>query len=356
MSGGGDTQAAAEEAAAPAPPPGRALTRQQKAAIIIGVLGPEEAGPLLEQLDEQALRGFAEAMAELTRVGPDAVEATIREFLAELETAGAAIHGGLETARAVLERHLDEKSVNRILDQADSPTLQNVWRKLARVNEEALAEFLTREHPQTTAVILSKLPSDFAARVLDRIDPARARDIVMGITRAQSLDNKVVEAIGASVSRDFLSAHGADRVARDPAERVGAIMNFTSPALRNRVIDEIAEGQPDFAEEIKRKMFTFEDIPARIGSRDAPAVVRSVEPDLLLRALAGAEGAASEAAEFLLSNISSRVAAQIRSDIEEMGEITRKDAEAAQNEVILAIRKLAERGEVSLRSGEEEDR
>jgi len=342
---------AAEAQAEPGP---RALSRRQKAAIVIGVLGAEAAGPLLEQLDEASLRGFAEAMAHLKRVGPEEVEATIVEFLAELDLAETSIRGGLDTARSVLERHLDESSVSRLLDEADSPSLQNVWKKLARVNEDALAEFLSREHPQTTAVVLSKLPSEFSARILNRFEPDRARDMVLGITRAQSLDSRIIEAIGASVSRDFLAAHGADGLRRDPAERVGAIMNFTAAEIRNHVLGEIGKSQPEFAEEIKRRMFTFEDIPARVQPRDAAVIVRAMEPDRLIQALAGAEQIAPETAEFLLANISSRVAQQIRDDVSDAGKVRRKEAEAAQNEVILLIRALVERGEISLVADEEE--
>jgi flagellar motor switch protein FliG len=346
--GAGGPERAAQGAAA------EGLTRRHKAAIVIGVLGPDAAGPILEQLEEAELRGFAEAMAQLDRVEPEAVEATIAEFLSELETAELTLRGGLETARGVLQRHLDENAVVRLLDEADSPSLHNVWKKLARVNDEALAEFLKREHPQTAAVVLSKLPSDFAAQILSRFEPERARDIVLGITRAQTLDAKVIEAIGDSVSRDFLAAHGTDGLRRDPAERVGAIMNFTATAVRNHVLDQIAETQPDFAEEIKRKMFTFEDIPERLDPRAAPAVVRAAEPDTLLNALAGAEQTAPEARDFLLDNISGRVAQQIRDDLSEIEKVRRKDADAAQNEIILLIRDLVERGEITLVSAEDD--
>ncbi len=337
----------------PPPAPGR-LTRQQKAAIILGVLGPERAGPLLERLDEQALRGFAEGMAQLRRIEPEVVTAVIREFLTELSRSETAVRGGLKVARAMLERHLDEGELLRILDDVDVPSVHNVWRKLGRVNEDALAEFLKREHPQTAAVVLSKLSAELAARILSRFDPDRARDVVLGITKTQSLDNKVIETIGASVSRDFLAGQNADGVKRDPAERVGAIMNFTAADIRNHVIEKIGESQPDFAEEIKRKMFTFEDIPARIEPRDVSAIMRLVDRESLLRALAGAQETAKEAAEYLLSNISSRMAEQLREELAEIGKVRRKDSEAAQAEVISLIRAMVDRGEIKLAVQEDE--
>ncbi|MEO0623494.1 MAG: FliG C-terminal domain-containing protein [Pseudomonadota bacterium] len=324
------------------------LTRQQKAAIVIGVIGPDAAGPLLERLDESSLRGFAEGMSRLKRIEPEVVNAVIREFLHELDRADSTIRGGLKLARGMLERHLDDQTLTRILDGVDAPSVHNVWRKLAKVSEEAIADFLKREHPQTAAVVLSKLSSEQAAGVLSRFPPDRARDVVMGITKTQNLDPKVIETIGASVSRDFLAGQNADGVRRDPAERVGSIMNFTAAEVRTHVLDSIGESQPDFAEEIKRKMFTFEDIPARIETRDVSAIIRGAEPDVLLRALAGARETMPESAEFILSNISSRMAEQLRENLNEIGKVRRKESEAAQNEIIMLIRGMVDRAEIKL--------
>ncbi len=324
------------------------LTRQQKAAIIIGALGAEAAAPILERLDEAALRSFAEGMAQIRRVDPAKVAATIQEFLQELARSESAVRGGLKVARGMLQKHLDEGQLTRILDDVDVPSVHNVWRKLGRVNEDALAEFLKREHPQTAAVVLSKLSAELAAKLLSRFDPERARDVVLGITKTQSLDTKVIETIGASVSRDFLAGQNADGQRRDPAERVGAIMNFTAADIRNHVLERIAETQPDFAEEIKRKMFTFEDIPTRIEARDVSGIVRAVDREVLLKALAGAMDTARDAAEFLLANISSRMAEQIRDDLKEIGKVRRKDGEAAQAEMIGLIRAMVDRAEIKL--------
>jgi len=330
------------------------LTRQQKAAIILGVLGTEAAGPILEQFDEASLRGFAQGMARLRHVEPEVVEATIAEFLHELDRFERTVKGGLTEARGLLEPHLKDAMLAQILDDVDSPTAHNVWKKLGRVNEDALADFLKREHPQTAAVVLSKLSSEVAARLLSRFESDRARDIVVGIAKAQTLDTAVIEAIGASVSRDFLANHKTEGGRVNPAERVGAIMNFTAADIRNHVLETISEQEPDFAEEIKRRMFTFEDIPERVETRDVAGIVRAVEQETLLRALAAAEETAPNTREFLLNNISTRVADQLREDLAELGTVRRRDGEQAQNAVILTIRKLVERGEIKLIEHEDE--
>ncbi|MEO1459722.1 MAG: FliG C-terminal domain-containing protein [Pseudomonadota bacterium] len=331
-----------------------ALGRTEKAAIIIGALGVESAGPILAELDESALKSFTAAMARLRRVNPEVVRHVIAEFLDAIRQQDTIVRGGLNRAREVLEPHVNDTVLSRLLDDVDSPSVNNVWKKLSKVSEEALADFLAREHPQTAAVILSKLTSEHAARVLNRFEPDRAREIVLGITRTQSLDPNVIEAIGASVSRDFLAGNQHTGPRRNPAERVGSIMNFVSTETRDHVLGHIEEHQPEFAEEIRRKMFTFDDIPRRIAQRDIAAVVREADRDTLLRALRFAADNGSDATEFVLTSISSRVAEQLRGEMAEIDKVRRKDAENAQAAVVAIVRQLEARGELKLLAPEED--
>ncbi|MEO1276913.1 MAG: FliG C-terminal domain-containing protein [Pseudomonadota bacterium] len=336
-------------------PPGlAALDRAQKAAIVIGALGPEAAGPLLGAMDEGNLRSFTAAMARLQRVDHEIVRHVIAEFLDAIRQQDTIVRGGLGKAREVLEPYVAEGLLNRLLDDVDSPSASNVWKKLGKVSEEALAEFLAREHPQTAAVILSKLSSEHAGKVLNRLEPDRAREVVQGITRAQTLDTAVIEAIGVSVSRDFLATNQHATPRRNPAERVGAIMNFVSNETRDSILGHFEEHQPDFAEEIRRKMFTFEDIPKRLVPRDMALVVREADREQLLRALRYAAEQGSPAVDFVFSGISSRIADQLRGEMAEMEKPRRKDGENAQTAVVAAIRALENRGEVRLLAPEEE--
>ena len=324
------------------------LTPHQKAAIIIGALGAEAAGPILETLDEAMLRNFASAMSQLRTVKPDTVQATIRHFMKEIEDLELTVRGGVSGVRSMLEPVLNDATLQRIMDHVELPGVHNVWDKLAQVDDQALAEFLRREHPQTAAVVLSKLNAEHAARILSQAEPDRARDIVMGITKASQLDGNVVEAIGASVSNDFLAKQRSDNKGQKPAERVGGIMNYVSGEIRQHVLTHLEDKTPEFADEVKRKMFTFEDIPTRVERRDIAAVVRIVNQEMLLKALAGASENAPEAAEFILTSISSRVAEQVREELGEMGKVKKREAEEAQSEVIKAVRQLEAQGELKL--------
>ncbi len=333
--------------------PRRRLTRQQKAAVIIGVLGTETAGPVLEQFDETSLRNFTHAMSGLKRVDATQVRATISEFLAELAIDEEGIRGGLATARELLEQHVAEGLLMRILDGAESPSAHNVWQKLVKVSDEALADFLAREHPQTAAVVVSKFSPEHAARILNRLEPDLARDVVVGLARAASLDPHVVEAIGDTMSRDFLAAHANKDRSGNPATRIGAIMNYTSPSIRDHILDRIESDKPEFAEEIRRKMFTIEDIPARVPERAVATVVRSIDQEVLLKALFVTKESAPETVEFILSNISTRMSELLREELGEITSVRRKDGEKAQAEVIRVIRDLVARGEIEMAEEDE---
>ncbi|MEM6973014.1 MAG: FliG C-terminal domain-containing protein [Pseudomonadota bacterium] len=331
-----------------------ALTPPQKAAIVIAALGPEAAGPILETMDEGSLRNFTAAMARMRRVNPDIVRHVIAEFLDAIRLQDDVVRGGINTAREMLEPHVTDGVLTRLLDDIDSPSASNVWKKLAKVSDEALAEFLSREHPQTAAVVLSKLSSEHAGRVLNRFEQDRAREVIVGITRTQSLDVNVIEAIGASVSRDFLATNQHIAPRRDPAERVGSIMNYIGAEMRDYILEQVEQNQPDFAEDIRRKMFTFDDIPKRVGSRDVAGIVRECERDVLLKALRYGSEMGSEAVEFILSGISQRVAEQLRGEMTEVDKPRKRDGEAAQSGVIAAIRALEGRGELKLTMPEDE--
>lgn len=326
----------------------RPLTRAEKAAVVLGILGPDAAGPIIEQMTEGTLRNFAVAMAKLGRIEPEIVEATIREFVDELERMDRMVNGSARQAREVLQDYVAEATLTRIMEDVESPSAEDVWRKLITVDEGALADFLLQEHPQTAAVVLSKLPAEAAAKILSRLDEESARGIVLGLTKAASLDKSVIDAIGQSVSADFLANYRGGTESFKPAQRIGTIMNFTAGDIRQAVLRYLNEADRDLADAVKSSMFTFQDIPTRIERRDVAAIVRLIDEDTLLKALKGAEDNAAESFDFILGGISSRVAEQLRESLAEMGSVKIREAEEAQNAFLKTIRDLEANGDLKL--------
>ncbi len=320
------------------------LTSREKAAVILGVLGTDAASPILEQLDEDSLRSFASAMSRMKRVSPEVVLQTILEFQHEVDRLDMTVIGGTSQAREMLREAVNDAMLTKIFDDIESPTAHNVWNKLAKVDDTALSEFLTNEHPQTVAVVLSKLSVEQAARLIGFLDEDRAREVVTGLTKMSKLDPHIIETIGTAVSHSFLENQRGNASGFKPADRIGAIMNFAPGNIRQAVLSHLDETQPEFSDQVKRKLFTFQDIPKRLEKRDVAAVVRAVDGDVLLTALGGAPSNATETRDFILASISSRVAEQLRGDMADVGKVKIRDVEEAQNAILAVIREL-ERGD-----------
>lgn len=325
-----------------------ALTKPQKAAVVIGVLGADAAGPLLEQMDEESLRRFATAMAHLKRIPAPVVERTVREFLVELEASDMTVNGGMKQARQMLQDYVAEATLTRIMDDVDAPSAHNVWKKLGHVDHQILADFLMREHPQTAAVVLSKLPPEQAAEILGRMEPDAARDMVVGMTRTKALDPDVVAAIGAAVTEDFLENYRGGGATFKAEERIGTIMTYTSGRIRQAVLGYLDTEKPELAEAVKASMFTFADIHTRVEKRDVSAIVRQVNQELLLKAMIGAQENAPETYDFILNSLSSRYAEQLREELGDFGKVKVREAEEAQNAVLKQVQTMDAAGEIKL--------
>ncbi|MEM7060685.1 MAG: FliG C-terminal domain-containing protein [Pseudomonadota bacterium] len=324
------------------------LTSREKAAVILGVLGTDAASPILEQMDEDTLRSFASAMSRLKRVSPETVMQTIAEFQYEVDRLDMTVMGGAPNAREMLRDAVNDATLTKIFDDIESPSVHNVWNKLAKVDDGALADFLMQEHPQTVAVVLSKLSVEQSARLIGHLDEDRAREVVTGLTKTSKLDPQIIETIGTAVSRSFLENQRGSASGFKPADRIGAIMNYAPGNIRQSVLAYLDETQPEFSDKVKRKMFTFQDIPKRLEKRDIAAVVRAVDGDVLLTALVGAGSNAADTRDFILASISSRVAEQLRADMAEVGKVKIREAEEAQNAILAVIRELETNAQIML--------
>ena len=333
------------------------LTRPQKAAVILCMLGREAARTVFESLEEEALERFAAAMASLGHIDEETVAEVVAEFLAEIDAGEGSVRGGLEKARALLGEHFDAPVVERIfreLQDGAGTAGGDVWARLARVDPRVLAGLLASEHPQSAAVVIARLPAEYAGKVVSRMSAETVSRVCLAMRKTRNVDARFVELIGDNLSqalaRSQRQGHG-----RKPPEQVAAIMDNTRGELRDEVIDLIEGEDPEFAAAARRSMFTFESLPDRIRGRDVAAIVRSVDSRVLLLALAGEEEATQAARSFILSHISSRFAEQIGQEIKEMETPPRREVDAAQREIMKTLVRMERAGEIQLIRSEEAD-
>jgi flagellar motor switch protein FliG len=349
--GARDPADAAREATAAA---ARALSMADKAAIIMAALGPDAAPRVLQGASEATMRRFAQAMSGLWRISPDVLDKTIADFTEALG-ANHDVRGGASEARRMLRELLDDDSVSRIMDDVEAGGARTLWERLSNSSDQALAGFLRHEHPQTATVVLSKMRSDKAARILERLDPEFAQVVVLRLARVPRLDSEVMAILTEVITNEFLAVMQREQATRRPADVIGSMMNNVSAANRGRLLQQLEQEKPKLARQVQKVMFTFLDIADRVEPRDASLLLKAVDEPTMMRALKFAEHNAPKVLDFFLFNLSKRLAQRLEGDLKLLGDISPRDGEAAQSEVVRMVRELSQSGEIKVLEAEEEE-
>nr|WP_207186792.1 FliG C-terminal domain-containing protein [Phaeovulum veldkampii] len=329
------------------------MTRRQKAAIIVRLLLAEGAQLPLAQLPDDLQTALTEQIASMKMVDRDTLSAVIEEFCDTLEAVGLAFPGGLDGALGLLDGHLSASAANRLRRMAGAAARTDPWDRIAALPAERLVPVLEEESTEVGAVMLSKLGVAKAADLLGRLPGDRARRIAYAVSLTGNVAPEMVLRIGQSLVTQ-LEAEPPKAFEAGPVERVGAILNFSAAATRDSVLEGLEQDDAAFAQEVRRAIFTFANIPDRVEARDIPKVLRAVDQALVVTALAGARGADAATAEFILANISQRLAAGLRDEVTNRGKVREKDAEEAMASVVAAIRTMEAAGELTLITAEED--
>ncbi len=331
-----------------------ALTRRQKAAVIVRLALSSGEGLPLSELPEAQQAELTRVMAEMSAVDRETLHAVAREFAAEVERIGLSFPGGLDGALDTLEGHISPSAAAALRRQAMASGAGDPWPRIAGMGTEKLLETLQVESTEVGAVLLSKLSVTRAADLLGQLPGPRARRLVQAIAETNRIRPENVRRIGLALLQQF-EAEPEAAFDTSPVERVGAILNYSPSATREDVLEGLEQEDADFAAEVRKAIFTFKDIPRRIDPRDIPKILKECESSAVVTAfaaaLAGDEGAAA-AADYLLSNMSQRMAGQLREEIADRGKVRPGDGDAAMGQVVAAIRALESRGEIVMRSND----
>nr|WP_245398790.1 FliG C-terminal domain-containing protein [Oceaniglobus trochenteri] len=333
---------------------GPTLNRRQKAAIVVRLLLAEGAALPLADLPEPLQAELTTQMSQMRYVDRATLKSVIEEFANELDSIGLAFPGGLEGALSILEGVISPDMAARLRKQAGMVWFNDPWESLAGFDTELLLPLLERQSPEVGAVLLSKLKVAKAADILGKLPGDKARRLTFAMSETADVAPETVRRIGLSLAAE-LKAEPPRAFATGAVARVGAILNVSASATRDDVLAGLTEDDAAFADEVRRAIFTFPDIPARIKPLDVPAVLRNVAQDSLIAIVASVDGTNSDATEFLLNNMSKRLAATLRDEAAEADPVKLRIAEAARTEVITAIRTLLDSGEIQLVSEDDDD-
>ncbi|EAQ11041.1 possible flagellar motor switch protein (fliG) [Rhodobacterales bacterium HTCC2654] len=336
------------------PMPLRRLTKRQKAAVIVRLLLAEGIELKLADLPEELQTELAQQMSSMRFIDRVTLKSVVDEFVEEIESVGLSFPGGLEGALNVLDGTISPATVARIRKAKGFNFTGDPWETIAGLDPSRLLPVLEEESVEVGAVLLSKLKVSTAADLLGRLPGPRARKLAYAISLTGSVEPAVVDRIGRAIAEQ-LDAQPLKAFSDGPVERVGAILNFSPAATRDDVLEGLDAEDQAFAEEVRKAIFTFANIPDRIDARDVPKITRDVDPAVLITALAGAMGGPlAPAAEFILGAMSKRMADQLREEIANVGKVKPKEAEEAMGTIVSTIRELEAAGEVLLLAGDDD--
>ena len=326
----------------------RALSGPQKAAIFMLSLGQEQSGVLFERMDDEEIRVLSQAMSGLGAMSSNIVERLFVEFADQLSSAGGLV-GSLSSTERLLAGALPEERVNTIMEEMRGPAGRTMWDKLGNVNEAVLANYLKNEYPQTVAVVLSKIRTDHASRVLSVLPENFSLEVIMRMLRMEPVQKEILDHVERTLRSEFMT-NLASATRRDSHELMADIFNNLDRNTENRFMTALEERNREAAERIKQLMFTFDDL-VRLDAGGIQALLRQVEKDQLAMAL---KGASDDVKELFFSNMSERAGKMMREDMEAMGAVRLKDVDEAQSGVVITAKELADAGEIVISTGEEE--
>ena len=325
-----------------------AFTAPQKAALVIAALGPDAAKPIMEQVGDKHMRAFAEALAHLRDIPKEDLLAVVSEFVARLGARDGLMKGGFEEARNLIAHFQDEEHATKLLDDVDAPGGRTVWQKLEDVDPKAFAAWLDAQDPQAVTVVLSRLDADKASTTLGLLAPDMARTVLIRLTKPVNVRREALRVLEETIEREFLAPMRKKANLSDSSELVGSMLNNLPEEKRAAMLEILAKETPEILDSVKAYILTFKDIPARVPPNAVAKVVREVEVDVFLKAAKYGKQNAPEAVEYIFKNISQRMGQQYEEQIAALKGVTLAEAEAAQAEIMTAVRRLVAAGEFQL--------
>ncbi len=326
-----------------------AIRPREKAAIIVRLLLAEGAPIKLTSLPEEMQTALTQQMGQMRRVSRVTLRNVVDEFLTELDGVGLSFPGGLEGALSIMDGHLSASASNRLRRLSGGNSSVDPWERINALSLDRIMPVLDEESIEVCAVVLSKLPVARAAALLSKMPGERARQVAYAVSLTGNVDPDTVRRIGMSLAAQ-LDSQPQKAFDVGPGERVGAILNIAAAFTRDDVLKSLVETDFDFAQIVKKNIFTFEHIRGKLAARDVPKVIRIVDQSALVTALtyAVANPELEPSAEHILVNLSQRMTQTLREEVAARGKIKDKDAEEAMGTIVMAIRQLEGSGEITL--------
>jgi len=327
------------------------LNGRQKAAVFLVTLGSEISAEIFKHLREDEIEALTFEIARLETVDPEMRDAVLLEFRDLMMAQEFITTGGIDYARELLEKSLGNQKAVDIINRLTSSLQTRPFDFIRRTDPAHLLNFIQQEHPQTIALILAYLEPQKASIILSQLPGEIQSDVAKRIATMDRTSPDVLREVERVLEKKLSTLSSEDYTAAGGVDSIVDILNMVDRSTERQIIETLEEDDPELAEEIKKRMFVFEDI-VMLDDKAIQKVLREVDTQELSKALKSVD---SEVQDKIFRNMSKRAASLLKEDMEFMGPTRRKDVEEAQQKIVAVIRKLEEAGEVVIaRSGEED--
>ncbi len=327
------------------------LTGRQKAAIFLVTVGSEISAEIFKHLREDEIEALTFEIARLESVDSTERDLVLMEFQELMMAQDFITTGGIEYARELLEKSLGSQKAVDIINRLTSSLQVRPFDFVRRTDPMHLLNFIQQEHPQTIALILAYLEPQKASIILSSLPHEIQSDVAKRIATMDRTSPETLREVERVLEKKLSTLSSEDYTAAGGVESIVEILNLVDRSTEKTIIESLEEEDPELAEDIKKRMFVFEDI-VMLDDRAIQKVLREVDTSELAKALKSVD---TEVQDKIFRNMSKRAATLLKEDMEYMGPIRMKDVEEAQQKIVSIIRKLEEQGEIVVaRAGEDE--
>lgn len=330
----------------------RQISDRQKAAVLLLSLGAELSAQVLKKLNESEVELLVAEIAHVEKLPQHVTDSVLREFHDLYEAQEFITQGGIEYATDILERALGKHKAREIMERLTATLELAPFHFLRNSDPSEIASFIEDEHPQTIALVLTHLRPEQSSVILKQLDPDLRAEVVKRVALMDRTTPDIIAEVenileskisSLARSQEYSTSGGIDATVK--------ILNQVDRGTEQAILEILEDENPDLADEIRRKLFTFEDI-INLEDRAVQRVLREIDSKKLALALKTAN---DDLKEKIFANMSQRAGEMLREDMEFLGPVRLKDVEEAQQEIVNTVRRLEEDGEIIIARGGEEE-
>ena len=327
------------------------LTGRQKAAVLFISLGPELSSSIMKQLGEEDIEKISFEIANMEAVDSETQVGVVTEFLELYQAQHYLLKGGIQYAREILEKSVGPSKAGEYIRKLTLASKRHPFSALRKTDPKHLVNFISSEHPQTIALILSYLDPEQAAMVLGALPQEAQADIAKRIAIMETTSPEIVKEVETVLEKKVSTIADEKFASAGGVQAVVDILNRVDRGTERIIIETLEQEDPDLADEIRNRMFVFEDINT-LDDTAIRRVLREIDMKDLAKAL---KGASEELLARIQKNMSTRAGEMLQEEMEFMGPIRLREVEEAQQNIVRVIRRLDEAGEIIISRGGEDE-